>query len=434
MRIGFIGLGKLGLPCALAAEQKGHEVFGVDPSPLTRQVIETRKLAYIEAGAQEALEQSKVRLVSMPTLVRDAELIFVAVQTPHSPQHEGITPVPVTDKADFDYTYLCNAIQDLCRELVAQDVERDVVVISTVLPGTVAKYIRPIIASYGLTGRLRLAYNPFFIAMGTAMADFLDPEFVLLGIDNHSTACLVRDFYATIHARQVRSMTVENAELTKVLYNTFIGTKIVIANTIMELCHKTPNTNCDVIADALTCATTRLISGKYLRGGMGDGGGCHPRDNIALSWLADKLQLSHDLFYDIMICRDDQTKWLATLICDLHGDLPVVLLGEAFKPGTNIVVGSPAKLLAYYLETIPLGYEQYDPYVNPKAKVPDYRPALFFVATQHEDWKTFVFPPGSIVLDPFRYLQDNRTIHASTYIPIGVNNAVCDHPPVASSA
>lgn len=421
MTIGFIGLGKLGLPCALGAEKHGHTVIGVDPSPLTAQILASRKLAYVEAGAQEALNTSQIKLVDYATLVRDADLLFVAVQTPHAPEYEGVTPIPST-RADFDYTYLCQAVESLCATLAAQGGTKDVVVISTVLPGTMARYVRPIIERYKLTDKLNLIYNPFFIAMGSAMPDFLHPEFVLIGTDDAAAFDRVQAFYRTIHDRPMFNTTVENAELIKVLYNTFIGMKIAFANTIMEICHKTPNTDCDRVVDAISLATQRLISPAYLRGGMGDGGGCHPRDNIALSWLARQLNLSHDLFYDIMIAREHQTEWLADLIEKEAGQLPIMLLGWSFKPNTNISVGSPARLLSHCLHARRIPHGMYDPVAQPPEAVqalPTQSPMCYFVSTRHDCWKTFAFPAGSVVLDPFRYLHDNHSVQACTYIPIG---------------
>ena len=113
-------------------------------------------------------------------------------------------------------------------------------------------------------------------------------------------------FYTTICGSQVFDTSIENAELIKVCYNTFISTKIALANTIMEICHATPGTNCDVVVDALGLASQRLISTAYLRGGMGDGGGCHPRDNIALSWYSQSKNLSYDWFGYIMETREAQ--------------------------------------------------------------------------------------------------------------------------------
>jgi UDPglucose 6-dehydrogenase len=418
MKIGFIGLGKLGLPCALAMEQKGHTVFGIDPSPLTQQIIQTKKLAYIEEHAQDALLNSKIELVDYPYLVEEADLIFVAVQTPHNPIFEGVTPI-TDDRADFDYTFLCTAIGALCQEIKQQNIEKDIIVISTVLPGTMRKYIRPIIQNYEIEDKFNLVYNPFFIAMGTTMNDFLNPEFILLGSPQQSTTDKITQFYSTIHNKPVFNTTVENAELIKVAYNTFIGMKIVFANTIMEICHKTPGTDCDSVVSAISLATDRLLSPKYLKGGMGDGGGCHPRDNIALSWLAQQLQLSHDFFEDIMLARENQTKWLKELIVDemTKHQLPLVLMGLSFKPNTNIIVGSPARLLSHYLQESNILHLIFDP--NVKNDKPPEFPAVYFISTQHEMWKDFKFPNKSVIIDPFRFLQNNTTI--STYIPIGVH-------------
>ena len=203
------------------------------------------------------------------------------------------------------------------------------------LPGT--------LASLGAT---HVLYNPSFIAMGTTIPDFLDPEFVLVGTDGASTSKL-REFYATIHNRPVFVTTIKTAELTKVAYNTYIGMKIVFANAMMEICEKI-GADVDDLIDALSLAHRRITSSSYMRGGMGDGGGCHPRDNIALSWLARELDLSHDIFEDIMLAREDQTEWLAKLAMET-GE-PIELMGKSYKPGTNLTIGSPARLLASLLE------------------------------------------------------------------------------------
>jgi UDPglucose 6-dehydrogenase len=153
--------------------------------------------------------------------------------------------------------------------------------------------------------------------------------------------------------------TIKTAELTKVAYNTFIGLKIAFGNTMMEICEKT-GADVDDLVDALSLATERVISPAYLRGGMGDGGGCHPRDNIALSWLARELGLSYDLFEALMICRERQTEWLADLIP--AGE--VEIQGKAYKPGTNLTVGSPALLMASMLTERGIGFTHTDPYLK----------------------------------------------------------------------
>lgn len=395
MKIGFLGLGKLGLPCALAAEQRGHEIIGHDVSPQVIEYIQARRIPYREEGAQDALEKSSLRVVEMDALVSESDIVFVAVQTPHEQKYEGITRLP-QERVDFNYTYLTGAMKALCEEIAQQKKETVVVVISTVLPGTVNREIRPLLNQW-----VRLCYNPFFIAMGTTMRDFLDPEFVLLGVDNQPAADLVKKFYSSVHSAPVFQTDIDSAELAKVAYNTYISMKISFINTMMEICHKT-GANIDAISDSIALANRRIISPAYLRGGMGDGGGCHPRDNIALSWLARKLDLSYDFFESIMLAREKQTEWIADLM--VAHDLPKIILGKSFKPESNIVVGSPALLLQEILRERGVSCEMYDPHID--SEVPQFKPAVFCVATRHEFFATMKFPPKSVVIDPWRYIPD----------------------------
>lgn len=344
MKIGIIGLGKLGLPVALAIENAGHEVRGWDVKKSVRQIILSRELPYIEEGAQELLDTSDITLDTPDSISEWADVIFVAAQTPHQPEFEGITKLP-RRRADFDYTWLKKAVSSVSDAKL-------VVVISTVLPGTIEREIKPLISEE------HFLYNPFFIAMGTTIPDFCNPEFVLVGTD-HAHPGPLKDLYATIHDSPVFVTTVRSAELTKVLYNTFIGLKIAFANTVMELAHKT-GADCDEIIDALSLADQRIISPMYLRGGMGDGGGCHPRDNIALSWLAQKLDLSYDLFESLMLCREKQTEWLADLLAEEEGEIE--LMGMAYKPETNLTTGSPSLLLASLLTERGIRYNHTDPF------------------------------------------------------------------------
>ena len=193
--------------------------------------------------------------------------------------------------------------------------------------------------------------------MGTTMRDFLHPEFVLFGHDDDWALDKSEKFYRTITHAPVFKTTIENAELIKVTYNTFISTKLSFANTVMEMCHKLPNTNCDDVMNALSLGTKRILAESYWSGGMGDGGGCHPRDNIALSWLSRELNLSHDWFDNIMKQREKQTDWLCDLIEETSfkykgsaDGYPILILGKSFKPETNITTGSPSILLKNILE------------------------------------------------------------------------------------
>jgi UDPglucose 6-dehydrogenase len=356
VNIGFVGLGKLGLPVALCLADHGHEVTGYDTSTKVVRSILARNIPYREEGAQDLLDRTTLKLAEPREIVATSDLVFVAVQTPHSPEFEGVTPLP-DERQDFDYTALRSAVEALAVEAAFQQKPTTIVVISTVLPGTMRREVKPLLNRW-----TSLVYNPFFIAMGTTVNDFLHPEFVLVGADQHDPQDLI-SLYSSLHGRPVYVTDITTAELTKVAYNTFIGMKIVFANAVMELSHRV-GANADHVTDALALATDRIISPRYMRGGMGDGGGCHPRDNIALSWLARELGLSHDIFTDLMAAREHQTGWLADLIQQEQeaAGLPVVLLGKAYKPETNLTVGSPALLLAQLLADRGVEFTHTDPY------------------------------------------------------------------------
>ncbi|MFO0603389.1 MAG: nucleotide sugar dehydrogenase [Polyangiales bacterium] len=398
MKVGFIGLGKLGLPTALAFESRGHAVFGCDPSPEVAAWLRTRRYPHAEEGVDALLPSSRLALRPIDDVVRDAEVVFVTVQTPHAPAFEGVTRLP-DERRDFDYGPLGAAVGEVAGALERTGATRDVVVVSTVLPGTMRREVIPRLGPRG-----RLGYNPFFIAMGTTVPDVLNPEFVLFGGDDGGVAERVAAFYQTLHDAPFCRVSIEDAELAKVLYNTFISTKIAFANTAAELAHKT-GADVDRVMGALMFGTRRIVSPAYLRAGMGDGGGCHPRDNIALSWLARERGLSFDWFDAVMRQREEHAAWLARLTLEHARGLPVVVLGKAFKSGTAITTGSPALLLVALLRELGCEPAAWDPLVDPPAAAPAAAPACFVVATRHEALRAFPFPAGSVVIDPWRFVE-----------------------------
>jgi UDPglucose 6-dehydrogenase len=405
MNIGFLGLGKLGLPCALAIEQKGHTIYGFDINNKVKDILETKELPYREEGAQELLKNHNIIWSDLSEMVKNSDIIFVPIQTPHSEKYEGITRIP-DERVDFDYSFLKDGMKKLSEEIERQSTEKIVVIISTVLPGTIRNQIKPL-----LSPNVKLCYNPFFIAMGTTINDFMNPEFILFGVDDENAYNVVSEFYSSLHNKPVYKCTIEEAEMIKVSYNTFITMKVCLANTIMELSHKLDNINCDNVMKGLFMANQRLISTKYLLGGMGDGGGCHPRDNIALSWLAQKKNLSFDWYDNLMECREKQTEWMAELIVEqkeLH-NLPITILGKTFKKETNLIVGSTAVLLKNILDEKDIQVNSFDPWVD-SGEPPINEPSIFFIGTNHDTFLNYKFPEGSVVIDPWRFIKQQNNV------------------------
>lgn len=420
MKIGFVGLGKLGLPVALTVESKGHDVVGYDISDDVKNIIEAKKIPYKEIWAQDYLDKSNIKFQSIAEVVDHSEIIFVPIQTPHDPLYEGVTRIP-NKRVDFDYTHLISGIDNLSKEIEKKKKDVVVIIISTVLPGTIRSQIKPLLGKH-----TKLCYNPFFIAMGSTIRDFLYPEFILFGVDDDKAAKKAEEFYKTICDSPFYKTTIENAELIKVSYNTMISTKISFVNTIMEACHHLPNTNVDDVTNALKMANRRLISNAYMTGGMGDGGGCHPRDNIALSHLSQKLNLSYDWFESIMMQREKQSDWLADLVIQNSKNRQINIIGKTFKPETNLILGSPSILLENILKEKNLNVFSWDPYVDDhyekvknKMNWEDKKiKHTFFIGTKHPDFIKFKFPDDSVIIDPFRYIYNVKN---SKIIRIGDN-------------
>ena len=414
MNIGFVGLGKLGLPCALAIDSfMEHNVIGYDPDERIQEYLNQKSIPYREEGANKLLENHNIEIKSLKDVIKNSELIFVPIQTPHDPLYDGVTRLPDT-RVDFDYSYLIEGLKQISLELDELKEERIIIIISTVLPGTIENQIKPILSKYA-----KLCYNPFFIAMGTTINDYLNPEFVLFGVDDIEASEKVKEFYTTLHNKDVYECTLDEAELIKVSYNTFITMKICLANTVTELSHKLKNIDADNVMSALKLANQRLISEKYLTGGMGDGGGCHPRDNIALSWLSQKVDLSYDWYENLMISREKHTDWLAelTINSSLKSDLGITILGKSFKKETNLINGSPAYLLKTLIEEKGHKVEMYDPHID-DTEIDLTVPKVFFIATNHDIFIKYKFPKGSVVIDPWRMIENQKDIEL---ISIGIS-------------
>jgi UDPglucose 6-dehydrogenase len=195
--------------------------------------------------------------------------------------------------------------------------------------------------------------------MGTVKWDMVHPEMIIIGTeDGNETgdAKLLLDFYKTFISNDTRYEigTWDDAEAIKIFYNTFISTKVALVNMIQDVAEKNGNMNTDIITGALERSTKRIISSAYMKAGMGDGGGCHPRDNIALRWMAKEYDLGYDIFDAIMRAREVQAENIAKRLVELSDeyDLPIVILGKSYKPDVEYLEGSTTILTSYYIQNM----------------------------------------------------------------------------------
>jgi UDPglucose 6-dehydrogenase len=352
MKVGVVGLGKVGLPLALVLQQHGgHDVVGYD---LDRERVLARlddPQDHGEAGLGNLIAGHGLTLVSLEALVAHAEVVFAAVQTLHGPGYGGETPMPA-EPADFQYEFLVRAVSDLSWAADQQGKDLTIAVVSTVLPGTLRQLRRHMPPDDRV--RVRLVYNPALISLGSVVSDLLQPDFCLIGSDDPQAASRVVSVWdAEAFPPRFHLTSIESAELLKVALNAYLSSKIVFANTLAELCQAIPRADVDDVTTGL--ALSGKAMGPYgLTAGMGDGGPCRPRDLIALSWLTLQSGLPTDPFHFATRAREAHTHRLARLAADEAKDrnLTVRVLGMTYKPGSRIIDGSPAGLLYHYLGEI----------------------------------------------------------------------------------
>lgn len=391
MNVSMIGLGKLGLPCAEVMAEH-YSVCGYDIN-----IVEPTQTVVIKSSIADA--------------VVDRDIIFVAVPTPHDPAYGGSTPIADLPPKDFDYSIVRQVLTEVNKYVNQTQL---VVLISTVLPGTVRIHLQPCITN------ARFIYNPYLIAMGSVKWDMINPECLIIGTEDgewtDDAKTLVKFYQPMIEKQDVRINlgTWDEAECIKVFYNTFISAKIGLVNMIQDVAEKNGNINVDIVTDALKSATQRITGPKYLTAGMGDAGACHPRDNIALRYLANRLDLGYDLFHTFMHSRDQQAKNMALKLVALSKEynLPVVIHGRAYKPYVPYTIGSYSELVGHFVEKEGLVVKYADPLTEDTVEddtvaviLVAHDPAVTYAGTGvkiKEDSFYFKFGAGSVVLDPWR--------------------------------
>lgn len=365
MEIGFIGLGKLGSECAEVMAEK-HNVIGYDIADVAPEGVAMTNNIY--------------------DTVIDKKFTFIAVQTPHDPDYDGRIPTSNFPAKDFDYSHVVNIL----KELSMVDYNSTIVLISTVLPGTIRRefqqYLKP----------GQFIYNPYLIAMGTVKDDMRNPEMTIIGVEKeYGNADELINFYKTLcNCDRYVVGSWDDAEAIKIFYNTFISMKISLTNMVLDVAEKNGNMDATFIMEALANSTKRIISPMYMKPGMGDGGPCHPRDNIALSSLSQRLDLGYDLFNSIMHTREEQARNLATKLISYNQ--PVVILGKSYKPNVTFTDGSYSILVGYFVQM-----EGYDLFYDETPT--NYKPEQTFtyLLGHRHRYYNYPFRKSSVIIDPW---------------------------------
>lgn len=375
----MVGVGKLGQDCAEVMCQQ-YDVVGYD--------IETRNPSF-------------PMMDSIKEAVIDRNIIFIAAPTPHHEMYGGETPTSHLPNKDFDYTIVSDILDEVNKYVNKNQL---VVLISTVLPGTIRNILRHKITN------ARFIYNPYLIAMGTVKHDMVNPEMIIIGTEDGSLswdAIELIDFYQPLMENEPRIEigTWDEAEAIKIFYNTFISTKVAIVNMIQDVAEKNGNMNVDVVTQALAKSTYRITGPAYMTAGMGDGGACHPRDNIALRHMAEKLELGYDLFDSIMTAREVQALNMAKKLIEYGKNITII--GKAYKPNVPYTNGSSSMLVGHYVKELGGTVNYYDIHTGDTDLNKD-STDVYLIGYWEEYVQQIQFPDHSIVVDPWRKINSNQ--------------------------
>jgi len=385
----MIGVGKLGKDCAEVMAEH-YDVVGYDVAPTQTTIV-------MKPSIKEAVE--------------DRDIIFIAAPTPHDPMYGGEQPTSHLPNKDFDYTIVTEILEEVNKWANPNQL---VVLISTVLPGTVRRYLKPCITN------ARFIYNPYLIAMGTVKWDMVNPEMVIIGTEDGTVtgdAQELIDFYKLFMENDPRYEvgTWDEAEAIKIFYNTFISTKLALVNMIQDVAETNGNMDVDVVTTALAKSTHRIMGPAYMKAGLGDAGACHPRDNIALRYLAERLDLGYDLFDSIMTAREVQAERMAKRCLDFGKK--VCIVGKAYKPGVPYTNGSASMLIGHYIEKHGGSVSYYDINTNDHINIQTTDVEVFLIGYWEKWVERMSFPQGATVIDPWRKIT--RSQHFGAIVHYG---------------
>lgn len=354
--VSVIGLGKLGASMAAAFASRGFQVVGVDVNQRSVELVNDGKAPVQETNLEETISANREKIratTSHEDAILNSDISFV------------IVPTPSDAKGSFSLQYAAWAFREIGKALAKKNGYHNIVLTSTVLPGSTRQALLPILEkeSGKKAGRdFGLCYSPEFIALGSIIRDFLNPDFTLVGELDDKCGAQLEEVYSRVmtNGAPCARMSLENAELTKISVNTFVTTKITFANMLAEICEKLPGGDVDVVTNALGLDTR--IGRKYLTGALGYGGPCFPRDNVALTYIAQELGVEAE----IAKTTDSMNRSMASKIVEkirpmIRDGATIAVLGLAYKPFSHVTEESQGLYIAQTLSKAGARVVAFDP-------------------------------------------------------------------------
>jgi UDPglucose 6-dehydrogenase len=362
-KLSVIGLGKLGSPMAAVFAAKGYRVVGLDLNPAFVGALNNGEAPVAEPRLQQMIEAGRANLratTDYDDAVKNSDVSFI------------IVPTPSAADGFFSNKFVIEAVEAIGRALRAKPGYHLVAVTSTVMPGSTGGEIQKALeqASGRPVGdRLGLCYNPEFIALGSVVNDMLLPDMILIGESDEKAGEILEHIYrrSTESNPHIARMNLVNAELCKISVNTYVTTKISYANMIADMCDHLPGADAAVVTHAV--GADSRIGRKYLRGAIGYGGPCFPRDNKAFAALGRRLGVNCDLAEATDGINEHQIqRLLGAIEATVQAGARVAVLGMSYKPMTPVIEESQGVKLAGLLAGMDYRVTIADPMAGPAAK------------------------------------------------------------------
>jgi len=348
MRIAVFGLGYVGTVSAACLAEGGHSIIGIDPSKTKVDLINAGHSPIIEKDVGEIIRRAaaddRLRAVTDPAAaIAESDLSLVCVGTPSS------------ENGSLNLRYVELVCNEIGNSLKNKDEFHTVVIRSTILPGTMRDLVIPALenASGKRAGKdFGVCNNPEFLREGTAVYDYNHPPKTVIGAVDARSAALLQDLYKGLPGPMITT-TIEIAEMVKYVDNVWHALKVTFANEIGAIC-KPLDVDSHAVMD-IFCKDHKLnISSYYLKPGFAFGGSCLPKDVRALTYHANRLDLSLPVLESIMDSNRIQIDRALRLIT-AHEQKRIGILGFSFKAGTDDLRESPIVELAERL--IGKGYD-----------------------------------------------------------------------------
>ena len=354
MKVTVIGLGYLGATHAVAMAKLGHEVLGIEPDENKLSALASGILPFHEPGLDQALQeviaQGNIQFSSGHDIrTTQAELHFICVGTPQTKNSEAA-----------DTSYVFQASQELAKWIS----ETAVVAGKSTVPVGTAKALQEKMSE--VAGfEVNLAWNPEFLREGTALEDSLNPDRIVIGVREPRSAEALREVYRSITdtGTPFLELDVPTAELVKVSANAFLATKISFINAMAEIAEVS---GADTVALAKAIGYDERIGNKFLRTGIGFGGGCLPKDIRGFMARAEELGVGTAVEFlkdmdAINLRRRDRVVSLAQTELGAVVGKKITMLGVSFKPDSDDLRDSPALEIAQRLQALGAKVLVHDP-------------------------------------------------------------------------